>query len=212
MCIIPLSTPKVPPMRDLCLASFWSKTARLLLQVLEDVKYRHKHQIGIKVSVFLGHLAGSVSAAYDSLSWGYEFKPHDRCRDYFKIKLATTHTTVTLSCPCSKVSEAMCVLLADGGQSWKEEALEAKEARLQGSFRACWPYGQLPTFQDRGLTLYQSHAIPWYLGSSLGLYGKDQREVALVDVVSDGLEDLSWKYLILIYTNEEAASRNVWRR
>lgn len=34
-----------------------------------------------------------------------------------------------------------------------------------------------------------------------GLYGKDQREAALVDVVNDGVEDLRCKYATLIYTN-----------
>lgn len=36
---------------------------------------------------------------------------------------------------------------------------------------------------------------------SPGLYGKDQREAALVDVVNDGVEDLRCKYATLIYTN-----------
>lgn len=34
-----------------------------------------------------------------------------------------------------------------------------------------------------------------------GLYGKDQREAALVDMVNDGVEDLRCKYGTLIYTN-----------
>ena len=34
-----------------------------------------------------------------------------------------------------------------------------------------------------------------------GLYGKDQREAALVDMVNDGVEDLRCKYVSLIYTN-----------
>ena len=46
-------------------------------------------------------------------------------------------------------------------------------------------------------------AILPHLGLSLGLYGKGQREVALVDVVNDGMEDLHCRYLILIYTNKE---------
>lgn len=51
-------------------------------------------------------------------------------------------------------------------------------------------FGQIPKFQDGKLTLYQSNAILRHLGRSFGLYGKDQQEAALVDMVNDGLEDV----------------------
>ncbi|XP_013202417.1 glutathione S-transferase P-like [Microtus ochrogaster] len=75
--------------------------------------------------------------------------------------------------------EAMRMLLADQDQSWKEE------------------------FQDGDLTLYQCNVILRHLGRSLGLYGKDQKEAALVDMVNDGVEDLRLKYITLIYTKYE---------
>ncbi|XP_024902064.1 glutathione S-transferase P [Pteropus alecto] len=96
--------------------------------------------------------------------------------------------------------EAMRMLLADQGQSWKEEVV-TKETWLQGPVKASCLYGQLPKFQDGDLTLYQSNAILRHLGRSLGLYGKDQREAALVDMVNDGVEDLRSKYGTFIYTN-----------
>ncbi|XP_027974181.1 glutathione S-transferase P [Eumetopias jubatus] len=99
--------------------------------------------------------------------------------------------------------EAMRMLLADQGQSWKEEVV-TKESWLQGPLKASCLYGQLPKFQDGDLTLYQSNAILRHLGRSLGLYGKDHREAALLDVVNDGVEDLRCKYVMLIYTNYEA--------
>ncbi|KAM7086082.1 glutathione S-transferase P-like isoform 4-T8 [Molossus nigricans] len=83
----------------------------------------------------------------------------------------------------------MRMLLADQGQSWEEEVV-TKDAWLQGSLKASCLYGQLPKFQDGDLTLYQSNAILRHLGRSLGLYGKDRREAALVDMVNDGVEDL----------------------
>ncbi|XP_072826524.1 glutathione S-transferase P isoform X2 [Vicugna pacos] len=83
----------------------------------------------------------------------------------------------------------MRMLLADQGQSWKEEVV-TKETWLQSPLKASCLYGQLPKFQDGDLTLYQSNAILRHLGRSLGLYGKDQREAALVDMVNDGVEDL----------------------
>ncbi|MRT95143.1 hypothetical protein, partial [Xylella fastidiosa] len=65
---------------------------------------------------------------------------------------------------------------------------------LQGSLKSTCLYGQLPKFEDGDLTLYQSNAILRHLGRSLGLYGKDQKEAALVDMVNDGVEDLRCKY------------------
>uniref|UniRef100_A0ABI7Z550 Glutathione S-transferase n=1 Tax=Felis catus TaxID=9685 RepID=A0ABI7Z550_FELCA len=100
----------------------------------------------------------------------------------------------------------MRMLLADQGQSWNEEVVN-KETWLQGPLKASCLYGQLPKFQDGDLTLYQSNAILRHLGRTLGLYGKDQREAALVDVVNDGVEDLRSKYITLIYTNYEAGKK-----
>ncbi|XP_040495465.1 collagen alpha-1(I) chain-like isoform X1 [Ursus maritimus] len=59
--------------------------------------------------------------------------------------------------------EAMRMLLADQGQSWKEEVV-TKETWLQGPLKASCLYGQLPKFQDGDLTLYQSNAILRHLG------------------------------------------------
>ena len=78
------------------------------------------------------------------------------------------------------------------------------ETGMKDSLKAFCLYGQLPKFQDRNLTLYQSNAILGHLGYSLGLYGKGQQEVALLDVVNDVVEDLRCKYILLIYTNYEA--------
>ncbi|XP_045146555.1 glutathione S-transferase P-like [Echinops telfairi] len=103
--------------------------------------------------------------------------------------------------------EAMRMLLADQGQSWKEEVV-TKETWMQEQLKASCLYGQLAKFQDGDLSLYQSNAILRHLGHSLGLYGKDPREVALVDVVNDGAEDLRCKYGSLIYTNYEAGKED----
>ncbi|XP_028727662.1 glutathione S-transferase P-like isoform X2 [Peromyscus leucopus] len=83
----------------------------------------------------------------------------------------------------------MRMLLADQGQSWKEEVVTL-DAWGQGTLKASCLFGQLPKFQDGDLTLYQSNAILRHLGRTFGLYGRDQQEAALVDMVNDGLEDL----------------------
>ncbi|XP_004394107.1 PREDICTED: glutathione S-transferase P-like [Odobenus rosmarus divergens] len=98
--------------------------------------------------------------------------------------------------------EAMRMLLADQGQSWKEEVV-TKESWLQGPLKAACLYGQLPKFQDGDLTLYQSNAILRHLGRTFGLYGKDEREAALVDMVNDGVEDIRRHCSRLIYRSYE---------
>ncbi|XP_036076565.1 glutathione S-transferase P isoform X1 [Rousettus aegyptiacus] len=134
--------------------------------------------------------------------------------------------------------EAMRMLLADQGQSWKEEVV-TRETWLQGPLKASCLFGQLPKFQDGDLTLYQSNTILRHLGRSLGprvrteacsaachlpcsmlpcmwtrgpaqpgLYGKDQREAALVDMVNDGVEDLRRLCVHLIHHDfEEGKAR-----
>ena len=94
------------------------------------------------------------------------------------------------------------MLLADQGQSWKEEVV-TRESWQQGPLKASCLFGQLPKFQDGDLTLYQSNAILRHLGRTLGLYGKDQREAALVDMVNDGVEDLRKLCVHLIHQDYE---------
>ncbi|XP_040495468.1 glutathione S-transferase P-like isoform X4 [Ursus maritimus] len=98
--------------------------------------------------------------------------------------------------------EAMRMLLADQGQSWKEEVV-TKETWLQGPLKASCLYGQLPKFQDGDLTLYQSNAILRHLGRTFGLYGRHGREAALVDMVNDGVEDVRRRCSWLIHHGDE---------
>lgn len=100
------------------------------------------------------------------------------------------------------------MLLADQGQSWKEEVV-TKETWLQSSFKSSCLPGKLPKFQDGDLTLYQSIAILQYLGQPLVLYGKDQWEGALVDMLNVPVEDLHCKYLILTYPTTKQARRGI---
>ncbi|XP_012581053.1 PREDICTED: glutathione S-transferase P isoform X1 [Condylura cristata] len=98
--------------------------------------------------------------------------------------------------------EATRMLLADQGQTWKEEVVTLDTWR-QGPLKASCLYGQLPKFQDGDLTLYQSNAILRHLGRTLGLYGRDAREAAQVDMANDGVEDLRRRCSHLIHHNYE---------
>uniref|UniRef100_A0A4X2MCJ7 glutathione transferase n=1 Tax=Vombatus ursinus TaxID=29139 RepID=A0A4X2MCJ7_VOMUR len=96
--------------------------------------------------------------------------------------------------------QATRMLLADQGQTWKEDVVTL-DTWMKGDLKATCLYGQLPKFTDGAFTLYQSNAILRYLGRKHGLYGKDDQERALLDMANDGVEDLRNKYLVLIYQN-----------
>ncbi|XP_066576852.1 glutathione S-transferase P [Amia ocellicauda] len=100
--------------------------------------------------------------------------------------------------PVRGLGEAMRSLLADQGLDWKENEVNF-EMWTKGDLKASCVFGQLPKFQDGGFTLYQSNAILRYLGRKHGLYGKNDEEKALIDMVNDGVHDLRLKYVKLIY-------------
>ncbi|XP_073444455.1 glutathione S-transferase P 1-like [Dendrobates tinctorius] len=98
--------------------------------------------------------------------------------------------------------EAMRMLMADQGAEWKEEVV-THDTWLKGELKSKAVFGQLPGFKDGDLTLYQSNAILRHLARNHGLYGKNNREATLIDMVNDGVEDLRIKYARLIYQNYE---------
>jgi len=66
-------------------------------------------------------------------------------------------------------------------------------------------FGQVPLFTvDGTFRLVQSNAIIRYLAREFNLYGKNNKEAALIDQLNDGVEDLRIKYVKLIYQNYEA--------
>ncbi|XP_039614181.1 glutathione S-transferase P-like isoform X2 [Polypterus senegalus] len=98
---------------------------------------------------------------------------------------------------------AIRLLLADQGQDWKEDIV-AFDVWMKGDLKGTCTFGQLPKFQDGNFTLFQSNAILRYLARKHGLYGKNDEEHALIDMMNDAVEDLRLKYIKLIYQNYDA--------
>ncbi|XP_015200747.1 glutathione S-transferase P-like [Lepisosteus oculatus] len=98
--------------------------------------------------------------------------------------------------------EAMRMLLADQGQDWKENVVEIN-MWMKGDLKASCLFGQLPKFEDGDFTLYQSNAMMRYLGRKHGLYGKDDKQASIIDMMNDAVEDLRLKYIKLIYQEYE---------
>ncbi|XP_029430188.1 glutathione S-transferase P 1-like isoform X2 [Rhinatrema bivittatum] len=102
-------------------------------------------------------------------------------------------------------AEAIRLLLADQGAEWQEEVVsEQKWKAGEVDLKKAVAFGQLPQFQDGDFVLYQSNAILRYLGRKYGLYGNDDKEAALIDMVNDGVEDLRKKYAGLVVQHYES--------
>ncbi|XP_064649375.1 glutathione S-transferase P-like [Lineus longissimus] len=92
-------------------------------------------------------------------------------------------------------------LLKDQGIACEEVIVDFKD----------WPvlkpkmeFGQLPCLKDGDFQLVQSNAILRHLGRTHGLYGSNNREAAMIDMLNDGVEDERMKYTNMIYKNYEA--------
>ncbi|XP_069089190.1 glutathione S-transferase P 1-like [Pleurodeles waltl] len=103
--------------------------------------------------------------------------------------------------PVQGRSEPIRLLLTDQGAQWKDEVVPIEDwMGGKSPLKKEAVFGQLPKFQDGDLTMYQSNAILRYLGRKYGLYGKNDKEAAVIDMVNDGLEDFRLKYVRLIFT------------
>ncbi|KAM4771509.1 glutathione S-transferase P 1-like [Rhinophrynus dorsalis] len=97
-------------------------------------------------------------------------------------------------------AEAIRLLLADQGVSWKEDEVQIADwFSGKCDLKKTAVFGQLPRFQDGDFELYQSNSILRYLGRKHGLAGKDDKESALIDMVNDGVEDLRQKFGRLVF-------------
>ncbi|KAM3842348.1 glutathione S-transferase P-like, partial [Diretmus argenteus] len=94
------------------------------------------------------------------------------------------------------------LLLVDQGQDWKEVPVSFENWH-KGDLKSTCVFGQLPKFEDGSLVLNQSAAILRHLARNHGVYGKDAREAALIDMMDDGVADLRLKYGLMIYFEYE---------
>lgn len=60
-------------------------------------------------------------------------------------------------------------------------------------------FGQIPMLKDGDFELVQSNAILRYLARKHGLYGKNNEEAALIDMINDQQEDIRLAYIRMIY-------------
>ncbi|XP_043932548.1 glutathione S-transferase P-like [Protopterus annectens] len=96
--------------------------------------------------------------------------------------------------------ESTYLLLTDQGIPFKKHIVTS-EIWGKGDLKGKCAFGQLPLLQDGEFKLNQSNAILRFLGRQHGLYGKDNKEAALTDMVNDGVDDCRTKYFKFIYSD-----------
>lgn len=96
----------------------------------------------------------------------------------------------------------MRYLLADCGVDYEERIITKEmlaELRSEGHLL----FQQLPLLEIDGLKLVQSGAIIRYLARKFNLYGNDDREAVICDMVVGGLNDFLSKFLGYPFANDK---------
>ncbi|XP_052006069.1 glutathione S-transferase P-like isoform X2 [Xyrauchen texanus] len=98
-------------------------------------------------------------------------------------------------------AESVRLMLTDQGKQWEEVTVTGQ---TWGTLKKSCLFGQLPKLEDGDLTLFQTNAIRRYLARRLGVYGQNEKETALIDMMDESLTDLQAKYMKLIYQEYES--------
>lgn len=101
--------------------------------------------------------------------------------------------------------QALRYMCADNGIK-----LEEKQTPF-GDWPALKPtttFGQLPELVDGNFKLAQSNAILRYVARKHGLYGKNDEERALIDMVNDTQEEIRLTYIKMIYQEYDTQKDN----
>jgi len=107
-------------------------------------------------------------------------------------------------------AQALRYIIADNGLELQEEVVAMGD---WPTVKPKTPLGQLPVFYDGDFHLGQSNAILRYVARKHGLYGKNDKEAALIDMINDQQEDIRLSYIRLIYqeydSGKEAYIKNL---
>lgn len=102
--------------------------------------------------------------------------------------------------------------LHDLGIEYVEEIVplgsaEWQEAKKAGIANGSIPFGQMPVFTtEDGQSVVQSMSIMRFLARKYNLYGADEKEAVLADMVVDEISDFRRSYSTLVYQQQCEAS------
>lgn len=102
--------------------------------------------------------------------------------------------------------QAFKYMCADNDIAFEDEVV--KDFADWGKMKPSTLFGQLPVLYDGSFEIPQSNAILRHVARKHGLYGKDETESTLVDMLNDQQEDTRLAYLKLIYQQYEAEKDN----
>ncbi|XP_073444322.1 glutathione S-transferase P 2-like [Dendrobates tinctorius] len=101
-------------------------------------------------------------------------------------------------------AEAIRLLLADQGASWTDDEVQMQDwAAGIRDLKKNAVFGQIPRFQDGDFVLYQSCTILRYLARKYGISGSNEKEIAIIEMINDGVEDLRMKYYMFLFLEKE---------
>ncbi|XP_063290919.1 glutathione S-transferase P 1-like [Pelobates fuscus] len=102
-------------------------------------------------------------------------------------------------------AEHIRLLCWDQGIPLTEDEVQMQDwASGKGNLKKNAVFGQLPKFLDGDFILYQSNTILRYLGRKHGLGGTNDQEIAVIDMMNDGVEDLRQKYYKFLFLDNES--------
>jgi len=86
------------------------------------------------------------------------------------------------------LAEIVRLTLAQAGVAYDDVRVDDISS-LKGKL----PFGQVPFYEEGDFQLSQSITIARYIARQSGLYGKDAKEAAQIDLILDGLGDVRSK-------------------
>lgn len=100
--------------------------------------------------------------------------------------------------------ETTRLLLAEGNIPYEDVRTEHKD---WPAIKDSMPFGQMPVLEVDGIRIAESAAIERYVARIANLYGSTPLEQARIDMIVEGLRDLSVEFIKAVYTKDDTEKK-----